>query len=172
MRIPGPLGLQRARGRGGVVLEDDGEITLPPVSQPVGDFSAPLEVVGLSGSTAVATTFVVGGTFFINGVTAGTNIDYGPMTSGTWRLKIKIILSTTNMTPDQTKGFRVQLVDPAGGITNLWSAGYLSTRDFVDDLDFEITFPRNGFIIRQTFAVTVALDVAEFFVGVKAFRIL
>jgi len=44
MRIPSPIFLRGGAGKGGVIFEDDGELTIPPVLQPMIEFPAPFVV--------------------------------------------------------------------------------------------------------------------------------
>lgn len=176
MRFPNALGLARARGKGGVVFEGDGEITLPPVSQPVGEFSSPVEVLPtlfpVAANVFLNNTFFASNTFFIAGVTSAGSLDFGPFNAGTWLLRLKLVMQTLTMTQSLTRNSSVQLIDPDAGAVALWRVGFASNLYLTQAVDFEVTFPRSGFLIRQTQDAGLVTETASFFLGLQAFKIL
>ncbi len=118
MRFPSSLGLQRARGRGGVILENDGEVILPPVSQPVGSFGAPYETNALPPTGPIRTSHLLS-EFNVAGFPGTVAFSFVTLGSGTWNFSINFFVDFSG-TPERSKSFRFQLNDPNGLTRNIF----------------------------------------------------
>lgn len=160
MRFPSGLGVQRARGRGGVILENDGEIVVPALTQPVALLGAPIESSFVTPLlTPMNTTFFQSALHSFNGVGALQQNDLNLLDAGTWQIEVLGFLNTNALAFNVVKSFEMQLVDPSANTTNLWNMVFINLAGSISfRREFEITFTRPNWFLRLLTSATVAGD--------------
>lgn len=110
MKFPSGLFVQHAVGRGGVVLQNDGEVLLPPVLQPLLEISFPF--FSVTQSNVQGNSWFQTAQRFTAGVAVASTDDIGELVSGVWSLLINYAWQFTGTT-DTAKQFSILLLDPA-----------------------------------------------------------
>ena len=123
MRFPHPTLPRLMSGRSAIVEEGDGEMTIPPVLQPVISIFSPVLNLNIVPALAADTWFlsnVLQGT----GVTAAQLTNFPTMPSGRWDLDVTLSMAMVGNTNINSTS-ALQLFDPVGGVQAIFQFGYL-----------------------------------------------
>lgn len=97
MRFSSPVFLQQAVARGGVILEGDGEVTLPPVLQPTVFISSPFRT-GLTPPSPARMSFIQSQFLNATGVDITTTASFTQLSPGLWRVQGIFVAAFTGTT--------------------------------------------------------------------------
>jgi len=170
VKFPYPTLVRLMSGRSAIVEPGDGEITVPPVLQPVMEIFSPLPNVLLPPSLS-NDTYLISSIQSSVGLGAGGLVNFNTMKAGRWDFDItnQYVFSGTNNIAVTSA---LNLVDPDGNVAPLITfvnTTYLGVRSIQQPLRF--LFPRDGFFFQQTFGATIAGDVSYILTNAYARRI-
>lgn len=172
MRFSSGLFLQQSVARGGAQLEGDGEVTLPPVLQPILFLPSPLSSLTVPADSG-GDTFMKETNWSATGAQASVVSGFPLLTAGLWWVKITwshTFSGTTNL----AKQDFIDLVDSSGTSARLASLshnGGLGLDPIVVSLDYWFSF-RDANRIRITLDDTIAGDILVNRVNLYAMRML
>ncbi len=157
MRFPGTRHLQHAgrdKRTGGAIIENDAELVLPPVIQPVVNLGLPVANVAAADADGSLYGFH---SQFRNGAGVAANADSGLFNAGSWLFEGAICCTFTGTTAIQL--VQVFLVDPTANQVQL--AGFHLMNGLQAVVPFERTFHllSNGWFFRIASPVLVAGDI-------------
>lgn len=170
MRFPSPLFLQQGVAKGGAILENDGEVTLPPIIQPIALISSPLR-------SNVSSTGVQRNSFFrqieLNAAGAASSLtaSFPSLDSGVWDLNI-IFTGAFTGTTDVAAQSGLLLQDPATITSSMFEMVHINGNTVSLVLSTTVSFADPGWVFIVSRVATVALDAVHISVSLLAKKIM
>ena len=157
MRFPYPTIPRLMSGRSAIVEEGDGEITVPPVLQPVLDIFSPL--ANLSPNTGpMQDSFMFDSRLTVTGADVARTESFPTLAAGRWDVQIHhtCFLSVTSNLASANSVF---LFDPDGGSYALSRFNLMvGLNKQISRLTVPLLLTRNGWFFQNSRGVTIAAD--------------
>lgn len=138
MRFNSSLFLQQAVAKGGAQLEGDGEVTLPPVIQPIALLGTPYRTSQYDPLTLATNSFFSTLTNDIDGASGTVSVLGRPLAAGLWYIEGNICSAV--FTNDATTNLSLQMQDSAGLSVLLWRRTHFSALAGVADAHMDTPF--------------------------------
>lgn len=171
MKFLSSLFLQTTIGKKGTITEDDGELTVPSLIQPVIRLGFPFaRNLVISGSTKEG-SFLESNSISRTGASGVTSVDFQSLSAGFWIIEGSISFSFTG-TSSSAQSAGIQLIDPQSGAENLSAMPIFTGVSVVTPFSTQFSLPTDGWFVRLRMGGTVALDVGFIFACLNFTRIL
>jgi len=151
--------LQHAVAKDGAILENDGELTLPPLIQPIAEIGNPFSAVSAVALNDRSYFDFVSSS--IAGAGAGADINSNQFAAGTWHFNIQFF-GHFEGTNSLGAFVTYRIIDPGGLAARLFDFHHVSSLQTLSGTrEFIISTNVDGFFFRVNLGTTVALDVAS-----------
>ena len=170
MKFPYPTLARLMSGRSAIVETGDGELTIPPVLQPVTEIFSP--IISLSIVPPLSQdTWLSNINLSAIGATAAQTGALPTFASGRWDLDISFCC-TFSGTSDFNKSASVLLSDPDGNNISIFNRPYSNAGPtFGQSLTMRLLFNRPGWYVSVSTSAILALESTNAFVSVYARRV-